>query len=49
MGGEILRVQNGEIKGNLLFEDIEAFQVFERSLEQELAQTRNIHQSKPIE
>ncbi len=47
--GEILRVQNGEIEGNLLFEDIEAFQIFDRSLEQELAQARNIQQSKPIE
>lgn len=35
--GEILRVHNGEIEGNLSFEDIEAFQMFERSLEQELA------------
>jgi len=35
--GEILRVQNGEIEGNLSFEDIEAFQIFDRSLEQELA------------
>lgn len=47
--GEILRVQNGEIEGNLSFEDIEAFQIFDHSLEQELAQTRNIQQSKPIE
>lgn len=47
--GEILRVQDGEIEGNLLFEDIEAFQIFDRRLEQELAQIRNIQQSKPIE
>jgi hypothetical protein len=40
--GEILRVQNGEIEGNLLFKDVEAFQIFDRNLEQELAQARNI-------
>lgn len=40
--GEILRVQNGEIEGNLSFEDVEAFQIFDGGLEQELAKARNI-------
>lgn len=45
---EILQVQNGEIEGNLSFEDIEAFQIFDRNLEQELAQVKNIQQSKQL-
>lgn len=47
--GEILRVQNGEIEGNLSCEDVEVFQIFDRNLEQELAQARNIQLSKPLE
>lgn len=47
--GEILRVENGEIEGNLSSKDVEAFQIFDRSLEQELARVRNIQQSKLIE
>lgn len=45
---EILRVQNGEIEGNLSFEDVEAFQIFDLCLEQELAQAR-IQQSRQLE
>lgn len=38
--GEILRVENGTIKGKLLSADVEAFQIFEQSLEQELEQAK---------
>ncbi|MBC1236839.1 PIN domain-containing protein [Nostoc sp. 2RC] len=38
--GEILRVENGTIKGKLSSADVEAFQIFEQSLEQELEQAK---------
>lgn len=38
--GEILRLENGEIGGYLSSADVEAFQIFEQSLEQELEQTK---------
>ena len=38
--GEILRLQNGKIQGNLSSADIKAFQIFEQSLETELEQAK---------
>ncbi|MEH2324343.1 MAG: hypothetical protein V7K32_12355 [Nostoc sp.] len=38
--GEILRLQNGKIQGNLSSADIKAFQRFEQSLETELEQAK---------
>ncbi|MBH8566499.1 hypothetical protein I8748_30840 [Nostoc sp. CENA67] len=38
--GEILRFENGQIQGNLSSADVEAFQIFEQNLEQELEQAK---------
>ena len=35
--GEILRVQNMEVEGNISSEDVKLFQIFAQRLEQELA------------
>ncbi len=35
--GEILRVQNMEVEGNISSEDVKSFQIFAQRLEQELA------------
>ncbi len=43
--GEILRVQNGTIQGQLSSADIKAFQIFEQSLETELQQAKT-HKSQ---
>lgn len=36
--GEILRLENGRIQGNLSSEETKAFQIFDQILKQELAQ-----------
>ena len=36
--GEIMRLENDEVRGNLSSEDIKAFQIFEKELEKEFAE-----------